>query len=433
MATELDGRILLSNVKSWRLDAMSTIVQSQQQLPKINQPQVYLPATSSLTLLEKVEQFFALKTAASTLTANDLAKIQSTLLTLSSPFDEKGKVHYLAVAKDVPLLEWRIHVLVDLTPVKTQRLSTIIFGVLILALMVLLIWVIFERQRRSIERIRHQRAFSLRLERQVRDRTHELTTTNTRLEREVHERKLAEHALRETQQDLVQAAKLAGIGQMSAALAHEYNQPLAAIRSYADNALQLLALAKEEDVQDNLRRITGLTERMADLTKTLRSFAHKSKVSEEVVPLSAIMDEMIILLSPQAKKQAVELIVTAPSVPVSVLAGQLRLSQVIINVVTNAMDAVKDSAVQRVEVYWYQHDKEAVIAIKDTGQGIPEDVKDKMFTPFFTTKGVGAGLGLGLFIVYNMIKEFRGSIEVTQEEGYGCVFTIILPLAESGQ
>jgi two-component system C4-dicarboxylate transport sensor histidine kinase DctB len=249
------------------------------------------------------------------------------------------------------------------------------------------------------------------------------------LELEVNERSLAEKALRETQQDLIQAAKLAGIGQMSAALAHEYNQPLAAIRSYADNAVQLLTLDKTDDVHANLNRITKLTERMADLTRTLRSFAHKSDAVLESVPLSAIVDEMIILLSPQAKKQGVDLIIRPPKKEVVVLAGHLRLSQVIINLVTNAMDAVTDNLIQRVEVSWYEERGQAVITVKDSGEGVPFELHDKIFTAFFTTKGVGVGLGLGLFIVYNIVKEYQGSIELKKEPGFGGAFYITLPLA----
>jgi two-component system C4-dicarboxylate transport sensor histidine kinase DctB len=194
--------------------------------------------------------------------------------------------------------------------------------------------------------------------------------------------------------------------------------------------LQLLTLQKQDDVRANLTRISAITDRMADLTKTLRSFAHKSDASLESVLLSSVMDEMIILLSPQAKKQGVELIMQPPAVEVIALAGHLRLSQVVINLVTNAMDAVKDEVNRQVEVSWEKNGGQAVIIVKDSGRGIPIDLQDKIFTPFFTTKGVGAGLGLGLFIVYNMVKEFQGTIELKQEAGYGGVFYIHLPLFE---
>ena len=396
VAAEPNGRILLSNVEPWRLKYFPPLKENNRELMG---------------------------------DAIDNGQLQ--LINLYEPIKGNPGKQYLAVTSNVPVLQWQVHVLMSLAPVKRQRLMTTLISSLFMVLLILLVWMLLERRRRMIERDRDRLAFSLRLERKVRVRTRELMAANALLESEVVERRSAEKALRETQQDLLQAAKLAGIGQMSAALAHEYNQPLAAIRSYADNAQQLLSLKNEASVRDNLTRITSLTERMADLTKTLRSFAHKPEVISESVSLSQIMDEMIILLSPQAKKQHVDLVVLPPPAEVNVLAGHLRLSQVVINLVTNAMDAVKESAKKRVEVSWNNSQDYAEVFVKDSGNGISEELKDKIFTAFFTTKGAGVGLGLGLFIVYNMVKEFQGSIELLQQEGYGAVFYIKLPLAKN--
>lgn len=432
VATESNGRILLSNIEQWRLEYFPDLIKKRDVFSYASATDLKnLPAlsfsTSRVENFKTNTQFFNDES-----TYYDRTNQRANIVELNTVLHDKKSANYLEVTTIVPLLQWQIHVFIDLSPVKQQRWLTVVISTLLVVLIILVVWVLFERRRRSIERVRDQKAFSLRLERQVRDRTHELTATNMMLELEVHERSLAEKALRESQQDLVQAAKLAGIGQMSAALAHEYNQPLAAIRSYSDNALQLLALEKTEAVHDNLSRITTLTERMADLTKTLRSFAHKSDTRLESVSLSAIVDEMIILLSPLAKKQGVELIIHAPAQELLVSAGHLRLSQVVINLVTNAMDAVKGRVDQRVEVSWYIENGQAIIAVKDSGEGVPEALKEKIFTPFFTTKGVGVGLGLGLFIVYNMVKEFQGSIEVQREADYGGVFYITLPLADDG-
>ncbi|MFT5117297.1 MAG: two-component system C4-dicarboxylate transport sensor histidine kinase DctB [Kiritimatiellia bacterium] len=446
VATESNGRILLSNIEEWRLQYFSPMLKKQRLLfsgTETNAQDLLLNTPQPFTL-NNVQASANPGAINNTEGMNSAAKVsksesvvetsflnrQIQLIELSVPVDKEKHTRYLKVATEVPLLQWRLHVLVDLSPVRQQRLITMVISSLMVALLILLVWVLFERRRRLRERARDQRAFSLRLERQVRDRTYELTVTNSMLESEVVERRAAEKALRETQQDLMQAAKLAGIGQMSAALAHEYNQPLAAIRSYSDNALQLLTLQKQDDVRANLTRISAITDRMADLTKTLRSFAHKSDASLEPVLLSSVMDEMIILLSPQAKKQGVELIMQPPATEVTALAGHLRLSQVVINLVTNAMDAVKDEKNRQVDVSWKKVGEQAVIIVKDSGRGVPVDLQDKIFTPFFTTKGVGAGLGLGLFIVYNMVKEFQGTIELKQEAGYGGVFYIHLPLFE---
>lgn len=438
-ATESNGRILLSNIEGWRLQRFQPLLEDQSPLLrgiKSNPDDVTVSDSDGdseragvASLYSQTERLQVEVMEEIPIQSKLYAGRQSYLVNLQEPIPGKTNTRYMELVTDVPLLQWKLHVLIDLKPVKQQKLITATITSLLVALLMLFVWVLFERRRRLIERARHQRAFSLRLERQVRDRTHELTVANNHLEVEVAERRAAEKALRETQQDLVQAAKLAGIGQMSAALAHEYNQPLAAIHSYADNAQQLLNLDKTDDVHANLVRITGITQRMADLTKTLRSFAHKPEATLESVRLSTIMDEMIILLSPQAKKQGVELNVQSPEHEVTVLAGQLRLSQVIINLVTNAMDALKDAEVRRVEVTWSSDQSHAHIYVRDTGPGVPDELEDKIFTPFFTTKGAGVGLGLGLFIVYNMIKEFQGSIELKKEDNFGAVFYITLPLS----
>jgi two-component system C4-dicarboxylate transport sensor histidine kinase DctB len=416
VASDQSGRVLLSNIPAWRLQSFETLIQHR------HKNSVRTPAPQATN---KAEQ--SITSNVNVISADaSVRKVR-----FRQAINENTSSRYIEVKQYLPLFQWTLHVLVDLVPVQKQKTTTIVISTLMVVLCLLSLWIVFERRRRLIERARSQQAFSLRLERQVRDRTQELTETNDLLASEVIERRFAETALRETQEDLLQAAKLAGIGQMSAALAHEYNQPLAAIRSYADNAKQLLALEKPDDVNDNLTRITSLTERMASLTKTLRSFAHKSDGSLAPVCISSVMDEMVILLSPQAKNQGAELIVMPPDTKVSVMAGHLRLSQVITNLVTNAMDAIQHEHLQRVEVSWSVTDDYAEIWVKDSGKGIPEALKDKIFTPFFTTKGVGVGLGLGLFIVYNMVKEFQGTIDVKQENDYGGVFCIRLPLAVS--
>lgn len=441
VASDQTGRVLLSNIPAWRLQSFDSLIRSRQKTlgrmgsaskTEVGSQQQLIPAINEAESEGESADESSNENSDDGVdegSNKDAANSSIRQIQLQQIIKGSGSSRYIEVKKYLPLLQWTLHVLVDLAPVQKQKNTTVIISSLMVVLCLLSLWIIFERRRRLIERALSQQAFALRLERQVRDRTRELTESNSLLASEVVERRSAETALRETQEDLLQAAKLAGIGQMSAALAHEYNQPLAAIRSYADNAKQLLALEKPDAVSDNLTRITSLTERMANLTKTLRSFAHKSDGTLAPVEISSVMDEMVILLSPQAKKQGAELIVIPPNKKVHVMAGHLRLSQVITNLISNAMDAIQHEHIQRVEVSWQTVGSHAEIYVKDSGQGIPDELKDKIFTPFFTTKGVGVGLGLGLFIVYNMVKEFQGTVEVKQESGYGAVFCIQLPLA----
>ena len=420
LATESGGRVLLTNIKNWRLNRFASLLENSRPLAKPNKNQA--EQTNNPDNRSTIDDSYSSEFSHYSQEAN--------LITLKKTINGSNSHHYIEVTTYIPLLEWTLHVLTDLSPIKQQRYTTMIISALLLALLILSLWILFQRRRQLIERNRYQTAFASKLEKQVLDRTLELTTTNEKLKQQVSERIAAETALRETQEDLLQAAKLAGIGQMSAALAHEYNQPLAAIRSYSDNALQLLSLQKVGDVEDNLLRISRITERMADLTKTLRSFAHKPKAGLEPVTLSTVMDEIIILLSPQAKKQGVELRIVPSEEPAKVIAGHIRLSQVIMNLITNAMDALETANQKCVEVSWKILDEQVEILVKDTGPGISEALQEKIFTPFFTTKTAGTGLGLGLFIVYNIIKEFNGTIELQSQTGYGAVFSIKLPLAK---
>jgi two-component system C4-dicarboxylate transport sensor histidine kinase DctB len=183
------------------------------------------------------------------------------------------------LVRGLPLLEWDLHVLADPAPVAAARLSAASIATLVGLLAGMIALVVLRRSEEAIIKARTDRATALRLERVVRDRTRALSITNQSLSQEVEVRREAEERLRKTQKELVQTAKLAALGQMSTALSHEYNQPLAAIRSYADNALRFLDKGALSEVSGNLARINGLVERMAELSRTLLSFSRKPGAS----------------------------------------------------------------------------------------------------------------------------------------------------------
>ncbi|MGH1439431.1 MAG: sensor histidine kinase [Cellvibrionaceae bacterium] len=401
LVTDETGQILLSSVQPWRFKSFY--------------------ADASADKLDDVAEDYLVEKFTSQ---------SRDRLTLYKALDESSGRDYLQVSQYDALLGWRVHAMTSYSSIIVQRNTAVLIALLIIALVFMAIGMFLSRQKRLLEEKRSQQAFALRLERQVRDRTHELTTSNKQLGIEIEERRIAEQHLREAQEELVQAAKLAGIGQMSTALAHEYNQPLAAIRSYADNAAGFLLKEDVETATDNLQRIKMLVDKMANLTRTLRNFAHKSSSHLEKISIDAIMDELIILLSPQAKKQQVELNLRGANEAIFVMGEQGRLSQVITNLVTNAMDAVSDLDKRQVDISWHKQLDKAIIVVKDSGPGIDDDVKEKMFNAFFTTKTIGNGLGLGLFIVMNIVNDLKGSLTLKEESGYGAVFEIVLPLAE---
>jgi two-component system C4-dicarboxylate transport sensor histidine kinase DctB len=401
LAMDETGRVLISSIRPWRFKYFYS------ENDKNNNDYA-----SEIYLVEKF-----------TSQSGDRLKLYNAL-------EEGSGRDYLQVSQYVALLEWQVHALANYDLIIEQRNIAVFIALLIIALLIMALGMWMSRQRRLLEEKRSQQAFALRLERQVRDRTHELTSSNQQLEVEIEERKTAEKHLREAQEELVQAAKLAGIGQMSTALAHEYNQPLAAIRSYADNATTFLSQDNVEPASDNLQRIKMLVDKMAALTSTLRNFAHKTDSSFERISIETVMDELVILLSPQAKKRDVNLYLIPSSTPVYIMADKGRLSQVMTNLVMNAIDAVTNSDQRDVKISWRKQNDTAVISVKDSGPGIPEDVKDKMFNAFFTTKDPGNGLGLGLVIVEKIVNDLDGVLHVREENNYGAVFEIVFPLTD---
>ncbi|WP_417435527.1 sensor histidine kinase [Hoeflea sp.] len=338
----------------------------------------------------------------------------------------------LDLVRRLPLLEWDLHVLADPAPVAAARLSAATIATLLSLLVGMIALAALRRNEGLTIKARRDRAIALRLERVVRDRTRALSITNASLSKEVEVRREAEERLRKTQDELVQTAKLAALGQMSTALSHEYNQPLAAIRSYADNALRFLDKGALSEVSGNLSRINGLVERMAELSRTLLSFSRKPGATIGPVPLGTVVDEALLLARPRARAAGVASIRVGDGVAgVHVLGGRIRLGQVFVNLVNNAVDALSGQADAWVEIDARREGDRVVVTVIDNGPGVEPEQLPKVFEPFFTTKGVGEGIGIGLSIVDNIIRDFGGTIMVVNRPEGGACFTINLQAAES--
>jgi two-component system C4-dicarboxylate transport sensor histidine kinase DctB len=276
---------------------------------------------------------------------------------------------------------------------------------------------------------RRDKANALRLERRVRDRTHELTMTNRKLEREIAERLAAEAQLVRAQEELVQAEKLAAIGQMSATLAHEYNQPLAAIRGYADNANRFLERSNHDKVGSNLERIANLVDRLAALSKTLLAFARKPDAESGHASVNRAIRDAIQVTEMKADNSGVR-IFWEPGGDVEVCGEELRLSQVFVNLISNAIDACASSGGE-IRLSRVVENGKAKIFVRDNGQGIAPEAITRIFDPFFTTKEVGEGLGLGLSIAYNTIRDFGGWMTASNAPDGGAEISVELPLSKA--
>lgn len=263
----------------------------------------------------------------------------------------------------------------------------------------------------ATERRRALSAANTELETRVERRTRALSQTNAALLREAHEREQAQAALARAQADLVQAGKLSALGQMSAGISHELNQPLMAIRSFAENAVEYQARGNTDRVSDNLSRISDMARRMGRIIRNLRAFSTQQAEPMTRVDLAAVLRDTIEMIAARAEKMGAEVVFEDPGVPIWVQGGEVRLGQVFGNLMTNALDAMVDHATKRLSICVNSADVIAV-EIRDTGPGVA--VPDKVFDPFYSTKEVGAseGMGLGLSISYGIAKSFGGDIRV---------------------
>ena len=336
---------------------------------------------------------------------------------------------YLQLSQYMPEADWTVNVLLDTASVRAQARTTLIAILLFICLAGLGLAVLWQRRARVVERLRLQEEARNELERRVEERTADLARVNEQIELEVAERRLTEQELRKTQADLIQAGKLAGLGQMSAALSHEFNQPLAAAKTYADSAALLIDRGRVPEAQDNVRRISALIDRMASISRHLRNFARKPNEKLGAVPLSEVIADTMEIVTPRLKAAAADLEVTLEDEAFVVRAGPVRLQQVLVNIISNAADAVEGLDDRRIRLSARREDDRVVIEVRDPGPGVPAAIADRIFDPFFTTKGVGKGLGLGLSISYNIIKDFGGSLSVTNHAEGGAVFRIVLDVA----
>ena len=253
----------------------------------------------------------------------------------------------------------------------------------------------------------------------------DLRQLNIRLQREISERKKVEKNLEVAEQTLAQSSKLAALGEMSAAVSHELNQPLAAMKTYLAGAKLLLQRKRLEEALSSFQRIDDLIGRMSAITRQLKSYARKG--GEELVPVDVRMavNGALEIMEPQLKSRQISLSKTMPSAPVMILGDQLRLEQVVVNLLRNALDAI--SAVPTPEIGLLLLGGEtASLTVRDNGEGISD--LDDLFEPFFTTKKPGDGVGLGLAISSGIITDLGGRLVARNSETAGAVFEVTLPI-----
>jgi two-component system C4-dicarboxylate transport sensor histidine kinase DctB len=235
--------------------------------------------------------------------------------------------------------------------------------------------------------------------------------------------------LRAAQGELVHAGKMAALGQMSAGVVHELNQPLTAMRTLSESATILLDKSRLDDVRGNLERIRGMVDRLARLTSQLRTFAYKGELPLAPVQLSHAIADAQVIVADASKKQRVTIEVDVQPPALRVMAEDAALGSVLANLMRNAIDAMQDAPVRTLRLEARPKEGRVLLSVTDTGSGIRPDVLPRLFEPFVTGKAAGSGLGLGLVISAQLVRSMDGSLRAANLESGGACFVIDLPAA----
>ncbi|NMV37921.1 sensor histidine kinase [Ralstonia insidiosa] len=396
------GVIFLSSVPEWKYRTLGTL--SPEQQTALDATRQYAP--HSLTPLD---------TQAGGVPFSADQPPQTVRVALPGKSASTLRVQY----RPVGLLGWQVAVLID--PRDEQR-TALVAGASAAFAMALVFSVFVALRLRTRRRDEQRRArAALRevqrdLEARIAQRTAELTSANTALASKVEALDAAQRILRETRDAAVQAGKLAVLGQMAAGITHELNQPLTALTTLSDNANQLAERGRIDEVRGNLTHISQLAERMGRIVSHIKAFSRKGARGDEARAAVSV-DETIrqALMLVETRRRQVGVTVTAPPVQadLAVWANAVRLEQVLVNLIRNAIDAMAETSQPEsaaVHVRVEPIENWVRITVRDFGPGIPPDVLPRLFEPFFTTKDDGLGLGLGLAISLAIIEDFGGRL-----------------------
>jgi C4-dicarboxylate-specific signal transduction histidine kinase len=336
----------------------------------------------------------------------------------------------MAQPKELPKMGWRLWTLHDIDPVRRQAVMVAMLSAVAVGFVCLLWLVIQQRQRLLRQKLAAKRMLekaNSELESKVARRTSALAATNERLKKEIAERIQAEMTLREAQDELIQAAKLAAVGQMSTSITHELSQPLGAIRTLAGNSSAFLNRGDLGTVRSNLSLITRLSEQMGEIVQSLKGFARKAPSTLTHTDLGQAVNNALLLFVARIRDEQVEVHNECADLAIEVWGEGNRLEQVIVNLIGNALDAMHEQPVRQLHLHTAVTESGRIqLLIDDTGPGLPAHGMDRLFEPFFTTKPRGEGLGLGLSISRDIVRTFQGELSAQERPEGGARFIIEL-------
>ena len=261
------------------------------------------------------------------------------------------------------------------------------------------------------------------LENRIAERTTDLTEKIATLER-------TEAILHETRDAAVQAGKLAVLGQMSAGISHELNQPLAALQTFADNASALLTRGRHGEVAENLQMISELVDRTGRIVRQLKSFARKEAPTPQAVTVASAIDHALMIVEARRRETHARIVVAPFARETRLIAEAGRLEQVLLNLLRNGLDAMNGQPEPQLEISVEQRPGVVAIAVRDHGTGLPAEALRHLFEPFYTTKPAGEGLGLGLAISLTIVESYGGTLSAQNAPDGGAIFVLTLPAGE---
>ncbi|MCM2320993.1 MAG: ATP-binding protein [Pseudomonas sp.] len=337
-------------------------------------------------------------------------------------------VSYLAQTRRLDDQPWDFTLLSPVREVRSAATSHGLLAAVAVALLAFLLIAWNERRKTLATRLAAREALeqaNSQLERRIAERTEHLRASNEHLKAQIRERRQAEESLRKTQDDLVQAGKLAVIGQMSTCIAHELNQPLAALRTLSGNTVRFLARGDHATASSNLQTINELVDHMGRITASLRAFARRSDDRGEA-GLAKAVDAALFLLHPRLERTPVSIHRACADARLAI--DQTRLEQILVNLIVNAIDAMSAQSDRQLWLDGQVEDGHYRLAVRDNGPGIPPALRAQLFEPFFTTKPGEQGLGLGLTLSASLAAAAGGSLSVQHPQDGGTLFELKLPL-----
>lgn len=352
---------------------------------------------------------------------------ETELLTL--PGGEAGRpVSYLAQTRRLDDPPWDFTLLSPVADVQRAAASHAMLASVAVALLAFLLIAWNERRKVLATRLAAREALeqaNSQLERRIAERTAHLRASNEHLKAQIRERRQAEDSLRKTQDDLIQAGKLAVIGQMSTCIAHELNQPLAALRTLSGNSVRFLARGDIATASSNLQTIAELVDHMGRITASLRAFAKRAGDSGEA-EVGKALDTALFLLHPRLERTPLTIHRACAEARLAI--DQTRLEQILVNLIVNAIDALAAQADRQLWLDGAAEGELYRLTVRDNGPGVPPALRAQLFEPFFTTKPGEQGLGLGLTLSASLAAAAHGSLAARHPDEGGTLFELRLPL-----